>query len=87
MSYPSLEQYNQVLQHPEFCLNDLDLTENKKYFEGINFVHDKALASHKYVKVDANKAWEKLSSQMGATSSRVSDAKTIGILIKLAGFV
>ncbi len=38
--------------------------ENKKYFEGIRFVHDKAVASHRIVKVDVDKAWSKLSSQM-----------------------
>lgn len=38
--------------------------ENKKHFEGIRFVHDKAVASHRIVKVDVDKAWQKLSSQM-----------------------
>jgi transmembrane sensor len=38
--------------------------ENKKYFEGIRFVHDKAISSHAYVKVDSNKAWEKVNRQM-----------------------
>lgn len=38
--------------------------ENKKYFGDIQFVHNRAVASHKYVKVDTNKAWEKLHSQM-----------------------
>jgi ferric-dicitrate binding protein FerR (iron transport regulator) len=51
-------------------------TENKKYFEGIKFVHDKAVASHRIVKVDVNKAWSKLSSQM-ATSAQASTPKTI----------
>ncbi len=50
--------------------------ENKKYFEGIKFVHDKAVASHRIVKVDVDKAWGKLSSQM-TTPTQVSTPKTI----------
>lgn len=38
--------------------------ENKKYFGDIQFVHNKAVASHKYVKVDTNRAWEKLHAQI-----------------------
>lgn len=38
--------------------------ENLRYFDGIKFVHDKAVASHKIVKVDTDKAWSKLSAQM-----------------------
>jgi ferric-dicitrate binding protein FerR (iron transport regulator) len=38
--------------------------ENKKYFEGIKFVHDKAVASHRIVKVNVDNAWQKLSAQM-----------------------
>jgi ferric-dicitrate binding protein FerR (iron transport regulator) len=38
--------------------------DNKKHFEGIRFVHDKAVASHRIVKVDVDKAWQKLNSQM-----------------------
>lgn len=38
--------------------------ENKNHFEGIKFVHDKAVASHRIVKVDVDKAWQKMSSQM-----------------------
>lgn len=38
--------------------------ENKKYFGDIRFVHDKTVASHKYVKVDTNKAWDKVYMQM-----------------------
>lgn len=42
--------------------------ENKKYFEGIKFVHDKAVASHRIVKVNVDKAWQKLSAQMVQTA-------------------
>lgn len=38
--------------------------ENRKYFEGIQFVHDKAVSSHRIVKVDVDKAWQNLSAQM-----------------------
>jgi transmembrane sensor len=37
---------------------------NKKYFEGIQFVHDKAVASYTVVKFDVDKAWNKLHSKM-----------------------
>lgn len=50
--------------------------ENKKYFEGIKFVHDKAIASHRIVKVDIDKAWSKLSSKMTAPN-QISTPKTI----------
>lgn len=40
--------------------------ENKKYFDGIKFVHDNAVASHRIVKVNVDKAWQKLSAQMAA---------------------
>lgn len=38
--------------------------ENKKYFGDIQFVHDKAIASHSYAKVNTEKAWDKVKSQM-----------------------
>jgi ferric-dicitrate binding protein FerR (iron transport regulator) len=38
--------------------------ENKKRFGAIRFVHDKTVASHKYVKVNTAKAWDKVSGQM-----------------------
>lgn len=38
--------------------------ENKKYFGDIQFVHDKAVASHLYVKVDTESAWSKVKGQM-----------------------
>jgi ferric-dicitrate binding protein FerR (iron transport regulator) len=38
--------------------------ENKKYFGDIRFVHDKAVASHRYVKVDTEKAWSSVKAQM-----------------------
>jgi len=37
---------------------------NRKYFEGIWFVDQKAVASHTLVKVDVNKAWQKVQSGM-----------------------
>lgn len=41
--------------------------ENKKYVEGIQFVHEKAAASHPYVRVDVDRAWHKLNTRMGET--------------------
>lgn len=38
--------------------------ENKKYFGDIRFVHDKAVASRRYVKVDTEKAWSNVKAQM-----------------------
>lgn len=52
--------------------------ENKKYFEGIKFVHDRAVTSHRIVKVDVDKAWAKLSSQMTAPTP-VSTLKIIDL--------
>lgn len=52
--------------------------ENKKYFEGIKFVHDRAVASHRIVKVDVDKAWAKLSSQM-TVPTPVSTLKIIDL--------
>lgn len=60
--------------------------ENQKYFEGIKFVHDKAVASHRIVKVDTDKAWSKLSSQM-AKLETAETVKTIELpLYKKAWF-
>jgi len=38
--------------------------ENKKYFGDISFVHNKAIASHRYVKVNTDGAWRKIKGQM-----------------------
>jgi len=38
--------------------------ENKKYFGDIRFVHDKAVASHKIVRVNVDKAWDSVRTQM-----------------------
>lgn len=51
--------------------------ENKKYFEGIKFVHDKAVSSHRIVKVDVDKAWQKLSYQMTGSEQPASAKKII----------
>lgn len=60
--------------------------ENKKYFEGIKFVHDKAVASHRIAKVDVDKAWAKLSSQM-TVPTQVSTPKIVDLpLYKKAWF-
>ena len=37
---------------------------NKKYFTDIKFVHDKAVASHRIVKVNIEKAWSNVNRQM-----------------------
>ncbi|NJO68260.1 MAG: hypothetical protein HC830_02385 [Bacteroidetes bacterium] len=47
--------------------------ENEKYFEGIKFVHDKAIASHRIEKVNIDNAWQKLSSQMLSMGEGKSD--------------
>lgn len=54
----SQEEWQELLQWME------NSTENHKYFEGIKFVHDKAVASHRIVKVNTDKAWSKLSAQI-----------------------
>ncbi len=38
--------------------------ENEKYFSDTRFVHDKAVASHKIIRVDVNKAWSSVQGQM-----------------------
>ena len=38
--------------------------ENRKYFGDIRFVHDKAVASHRIERVDAEKAWDNVRRQM-----------------------
>ena len=48
--------------------------ENKKYFGDIQFVHDKAIASHKYVRVDTEGAWSKVKGQMSHVSN-ITNAK------------
>ena len=50
--------------------------ENKKYFGDIQFVHDKAVASHKYIRVDAEKAWTKVKGQMTHGKTSAPDHKT-----------
>jgi transmembrane sensor len=51
---------------------------NKKYFEGIDFANDKAVSSHKIIKVEVDSAWEKVHQQMktGRQNSPGKDAKT-----------
>jgi ferric-dicitrate binding protein FerR (iron transport regulator) len=57
--------------------------ENKKYFEGIRFVHDKAVSSHRIVKVDVDKAWQKLSLQMDDPAlQKTSEIKSIPVYRK-----
>jgi transmembrane sensor len=38
--------------------------ENKKYFSDVQFAHDKTVSSHKVVKVNVEKAWENVKTQM-----------------------
>ena len=57
--------------------------ENKKYFEGIKFVHDKAVASHRVVKVNVDKAWQKLSAQMVQTPVEEKTEKVTPRVISL----
>jgi transmembrane sensor len=38
--------------------------ENKKFFNDNRFVHDKAVSSHKLIRVDVDKAWNKMQGQM-----------------------
>lgn len=60
--------------------------ENKKYFEGITFVHDKAVASHPYIKVDSTKAWEKVRDQMKAKPAVAPEPKTVSLPIYKTGW-
>jgi ferric-dicitrate binding protein FerR (iron transport regulator) len=47
--------------------------ENKKYFGDIQFVHQQAIASQKYQKVDVDKAWNTLHSQMVQSPNQSSE--------------
>ncbi len=52
--------------------------DHEKYFDDIRFVHDKAIASHKYRQVNAEKAWDLLQQKMDEVPVRVftPDART-----------
>ena len=51
---------------------------NKKYFDGIKFVHDKAVASQTIVKFNVDKAWNTLHAKMHAESeSKPKSAKIV----------
>lgn len=58
-------------------------TSNKKYFDDILFVHDKAVAAHRIVKVDTDKAWSNISRQMNNNNETkkilIPDSKSIVI--------
>ena len=44
--------------------------ENKKYFEGIRFAHDKTIASHRIEKFDVDKGWNSLYKKMQDADSQ-----------------
>jgi len=44
--------------------------ENKKYFEGIRFAHDKTVASHRIEKFDVDKGWNSLHKKMQAADTQ-----------------
>ena len=47
---------------------------NRKYFDGIRFVDDKAVASHQRIKVDVEKAWKDVHMQM-KSSRKINSSK------------
>lgn len=49
--------------------------ENKKYFEGIRFVHEKSVASYPYTRVNTENAWNKLSGRIHAAEK--PEAKSV----------
>jgi ferric-dicitrate binding protein FerR (iron transport regulator) len=53
--------------------------ENKKYFGDIQFVHNKAISSQKYQKVDTDKAWSKLHSQIKQLPPQTQLTKSIPV--------
>jgi transmembrane sensor len=75
---------------------------NKKYFEGIKFVNDKAVAAQPVIKFDADAAWEKLHKKMAnlpakkkpkvitiklQTVYRIALAASVALLLGLSYFV
>jgi transmembrane sensor len=65
---------------------------NRKYFEGICFVDQKAVASNRLLKVDVDSAWQKVQNQMRAeklVDSKPKNAKVIAlpIWIRVAAIV
>jgi ferric-dicitrate binding protein FerR (iron transport regulator) len=52
--------------------------ENKKYFDGIRFAHDKTIASHRIEKFDVDKGWNSLHKKMqDADNQPKKQAKTV----------
>ena len=51
-------------------------SENKRYVEDIRLLHDKALSSHSSIKVDVNKAWEKVNAQLDNHERVIAPDKT-----------
>jgi ferric-dicitrate binding protein FerR (iron transport regulator) len=61
--------------------------ENKKYFGDIRFVHDKTVASHKYIEVDTLKAWDKVAAEMkNKQANQTIEIKTIKPVYQLQWF-
>jgi len=49
--------------------------ENKKYFGDIRFVHDKTVTSHKIIRVNTEKAWDTVKSQMKGAKKPVQKSE------------
>jgi ferric-dicitrate binding protein FerR (iron transport regulator) len=64
------QQLRQWMDHSE---------ENKKYFGDFRFVHDKAVASHKYQKVDVDKAWNSIYGQIRQKKSIKTQVKGLSV--------
>lgn len=62
--YLSGEATKDEKQHLESWLGQSE--QNKKYFDGFRFVHEKAYLSNHIEKVDVDKAWNQLHAQMSA---------------------
>jgi transmembrane sensor len=49
---------------------------NRKYFDGIRFVHDKAKASEHIVRVDTDSAWNRVNSRIQKTTQATDDRES-----------
>lgn len=56
--------------------------ENRKYFEDLEYVHDKATTSYRYVRVNVEKAWEDLSHKMDEITTDKPVTKPISGIVK-----
>ena len=61
--------------------------DNTRYVENIRMLHDRALASHSFVRVDTAKAWEKVKSQLNLPEQTTTSAKRRVFLFRSGNFM